>query len=126
MWSLHISLAAAILTVSFWTADTGTAARGRELYQRRCTGCHSLDRARVGPALRGVFGRRSAADPTFPYSDALKRARLVWDEPSLDRWLRDPDTLVPDNDMAFRLEDASERAAIIGYLKQIPSNQSRR
>jgi cytochrome c len=35
----------------------------------------------------------------------------------LDRWLTDPEQVVPGNDMAFRLIKADERAAIIAYLK---------
>jgi cytochrome c len=79
-----------------------------------------LDGARVGPALRGVFGRRAAAEPGFPYSDALKKAQFTWDEARLDRWLADPDSLIPGNDMSFRLDNAAERSAIIAYLKLHP------
>jgi cytochrome c len=78
-----------------------------------------VDAPRVGPALRAVDGRRAASDPKFPYSDALKRAHLTWDEDTLNRWLADPDALVPDTDMAFRLTQAEERAAIIAYLQEL-------
>lgn len=105
-------------------ADTAT--RGRDLYERRCTGCHALDGIKVGPALRGVVGRRAAADSAFPYSDALKKTQLVWDEPTLDRWLADPEALVADNDMDFRLNDPGERSAIIAYLKQLAAKQGQR
>ena len=36
---------------------------------------------------------------------------------TLDKWLQDPEAIVPDSDMAFRLEDKAERTAIIEYLK---------
>ena len=39
----------------------------------------------------------------------------------MTRWndgLRDPDQLVPGNDMAFHVEKADERSAIIAYLKE--------
>lgn len=110
----------AICAATLWPADTEAGARGRELFEKRCGGCHALDTAKVGPPLRGVFGRRAAADPQFPYSDALRKARLTWDGSTLDRWLADPDAVAPDNDMAFRLENAGERAAIIEYLRQLP------
>jgi cytochrome c len=124
MWKLPILLAAAMCVGILRPADTATATRGRELFQKRCQGCHSLDTAKIGPALRDVFGRRSAAEPAFPYSDALKKARLVWDESTLNRWLADPDALVSDNDMAFRLDSAAERAAIVEYLKQLQVKRS--
>jgi cytochrome c len=69
--------------------------------------------------LRNVFGHGSGSDPRFPYSDALKKARLIWDAKTLDLWLANPDALVPGNDMSFRLDEAGERAAIIAYLKQM-------
>jgi cytochrome c len=126
MRKLQITLAIALYAATLWAAAKDTSKAGRELYEKRCAGCHSLDTRKVGPPIRGVFGRAAAADPGFPYSEALKKARLVWDEPTLDRWLADPEALVPDNDMAFRLSDADERAAIIAYLKQLAPGQGRR
>jgi len=117
-------LVTGLCAAALWATDPNTAVRGREVFQKRCTGCHSLDTAKVGPPLRGVYGRRAAADPEFPYSDALKRARITWDDSTLDRWLADPASVVADNDMSFRLDDADERAAIRVYLKQLSSNHS--
>ena len=126
MWKLRIGVTLAICTAVLWPGEAGTASRGRELFEKRCTGCHSLDAPRVGPALRAVYGRRAAADPTFPYSDALKRTRLRWDDDTLNRWLADPDALVPDTDMAFRLTQAEERAAIIAYLQELAGKREGR
>jgi cytochrome c len=97
------------------------ADRGKELFEKRCTGCHALDNDKEGPRLRGVYGRKSGAIESFNYSDALKRAGIPWDAASLDLWLADPEKLVPDNDMAFRLVKADERTAIIAYLKELSS-----
>ena len=126
MWKLRITLAIPIYAAILWPAESDVTTRGRELYEKRCAGCHSLDSVKVGPSLRGVVGRRAAADPAFPYSDALKKARLVWDEPTLDRWLADTEALISDNDMGFRLNQAGERSAIIAYLKQLPAKGSHR
>jgi len=115
---LGLGCAAAFATILF-AAEPSGADRGREIYEKRCAGCHSLDRAKVGPPLRGVFGRRAAAESGFPYSEGLKKARVMWDAATLDRWLADPDSVIPDNDMSFRLDQAAERAAIIEYLKQL-------
>jgi cytochrome c len=73
-----------------------------------------------GPHLGGVYGRRSGTIPAFPYSDALKKAQITWNADTLDRWLTDPEQLVPNTDMAFRVEKAEERAEIIRYLKELP------
>src|SRR5271163_3110196 len=45
---------------------------GKALFERRCTGCHTLDQNRVGPRLAGVYGRKSGSVPDFPYSTELK------------------------------------------------------
>jgi cytochrome c2 len=37
----------------------------------------------------------------------------------LDKWLTDPDSLIADNDMAFRVSKPDERADIIRYLKTL-------
>lgn len=96
--------------------------KGKELFDRRCTGCHRLDEVRSGPRLRGIFGRKSGSDPSFPYSSGMKSLRITWDESTLDKWLADPESLVPDNDMAFRMSDAAERAQIIAYLKSLSTH----
>ena len=126
MWKVHLAVLLASCAASLWAADSQISTRGRELYEKRCTGCHSLDGVKVGPPLRAVFGRRAAADPSFPYSEALKKSGLSWNETNLDRWLTDPEALVPDSDMAFRSNQAEERAAIIAYLKELPGKQVRR
>jgi cytochrome c len=116
---LSLGAIAIISALAVASATKPNVSRGRELFEKRCTGCHALDRAKVGPPLRGAFGRGAARDGRYPYSDALTRARLTWDEPTLDKWLVDPEVLVPGNDMPFRLEDPTERADIIAYLKHL-------
>ena len=93
-------------------------ANGKALFEKRCGGCHALDRDKEGPRLGGVYGRTSASIDGFQYSDALKKAKIVWKEETLDRWLTDTEKLVPDNDMTFHVEKADERREIIAYLKQ--------
>ena len=93
--------------------------RGRDTFEKRCTGCHALDKIKVGPPLRGVYGRNAGKDPQFTYSDAVKAASVAWDESTLDRWLTDTESVIPGNDMSFRLNDPAERANIIAYLRQL-------
>jgi cytochrome c len=100
-------------------ATPGDAHRGREAFEQTCTGCHALDRAKVGPRLRNIYGRPAGKDPQFSYSDAIRGASVTWDETTLDRWLADTESVVSGNDMSFRLNDASKRANIIAYLKQL-------
>jgi len=100
-------------------SDSVNADHGRDLFERRCTGCHSLDSEKEGPRLRGVYGRKSGSVASFKYSDSLKRADITWDEVALDKWLTDPDKFIADTDMDFHLEKQDERAAVIAFLKQL-------
>jgi cytochrome c len=92
---------------------------GQALFQKRCSGCHALDADHEGPRLRGVVGRAAGSIKTFQYSDALKNAKHTWDEASLDKWLTDTESVVPDNDMSFQVPKPEERRAIISYLKSL-------
>jgi cytochrome c len=96
---------------------SASAANGKVLFEKRCTGCHSLDKNKEGPRLKDVFGRKAGSVPDFTYSDELKAAKITWDAQSLDRWLLDPDAVVPNNDMAFHVSNMQERADIIEFLR---------
>jgi cytochrome c len=91
---------------------------GEALFEKRCGGCHALDRDKEGPRLGGVYGRMAGSLESFEYSDALKKSKVKWTEDTLNQWLTDTEKLVPNNDMTFHVEDAVERSAIIAYLKQ--------
>ncbi len=115
-------LGTALMTCVSWDAQPLFAGNspGKEMFEKRCTGCHALDNEKAGPRLRGVFGRPAASLSTFPYSDSLKKSGVVWNSSSLDKWLTDPDGFIPDNDMAFRVPNQDERVRIIEYLKSLP------
>lgn len=110
-----------LMTFVSWDAQPLFAGNspGKEMFEKRCTGCHALDNEKTGPRLRGVFGRLAASLSTFPYSESLRKSGVTWDSSSLDKWLADPDGFVPDNDMAFRVSNKDERTAIIEYLKNV-------
>jgi len=96
----------------------GDPARGKAVFEKRCTGCHALDANREGPHLRGVFGRKAGSLPGFEFSAPMKASGITWDEASLDKWLSDTDAMIPGNAMGFRLPKAAERADIIAYLRE--------
>jgi len=111
---------AAILVAAF-AADgnaKGDAIAGRSAFEKRCSSCHALDHDKEGPRLAGVVGRKAGAISGFPYSEAVKKSPVVWNEAALDKWLADPEAVIPDSDMAFRLENAVERVGIIAFLKE--------
>jgi len=113
-----------LAVVALWTVQPSQAAGqsgqdGKSLFEKRCSGCHALDADHEGPRLRGVFGRPAAKVKTFKYSEALQKAKITWDEVELDKWLTDTESVVPDNDMGFRVPKQEERGAIIAYLKSL-------
>ena len=119
------NLATLLMTMFVFALASGglcvraSANPGQEAFEKRCSGCHALDSAKEGPPLRGVFGRQAGKVEGFRYSDGLKSSQFKWDAPALDKWLTDPESVVPDADMAFRLSDKATRAKIIEYLKQL-------
>jgi cytochrome c len=94
-----------------------SAVHGEEIYQS-CQDCHSLDSNDVGPKHRGVFGRKAASVPDYSYSNALRASGITWNEDTLDKWLTDPQKLVPGAKMFFHLDAAQDRADVIEYLKE--------
>ena len=96
----------------------GDAARGKDLYQA-CSGCHSIEENDIGPKHRGVVGRPAGSVPDYAYSPALKASGLVWSADTLDRWLTNPQALVPGTKMYFSMADPQKRADLIAYLAQL-------
>lgn len=110
-----LASAALGMTARAYAAD---AAHGQGLYESRCGGCRSLDSNRVGPAHRGVFGRKAGTAPRFNYSPAVKNSTMAWEEKTLDAWLTNPQALIPGQRMNFRVATAEDRADITAYLRQ--------
>lgn len=109
---------AAVADVAGTALVAGDPERGRAIFEKRCTGCHSLERNIEGPRLAGVYGRPIAAIAGFPYSTALKNVHGIWNEQALDRWLTDPDTLASASNMDFRVPNPQERKDLISFFAQ--------
>ena len=98
------------------TPAAGDVQRGAALYQSRCTACHAIDGNKIGPAHRGVMGRRTGSLPGYKYSDELAQSRLRWTPQTLNAWLEDPEALIKGQRMGFQVDSAQERADLIAYL----------
>ncbi|WP_109487218.1 c-type cytochrome [Occallatibacter savannae] len=125
-WSWGACTLAILLYPTQGVTEVGprvNAANGKVLFEKRCTGCHSLDKNKEGPRLAGVYGRKAGAVADFSYSAELKAAKITWDGPMLDRWLANPDAVVKDNDMAFHVADPRERGDIIEFLRVVSSGK---
>lgn len=110
---------AAAIVPGFWSAGAmaADAARGKELFIT-CAACHTEKPDSIGPDLKGVFGRKSAALDDFRYSNPMKRANLVWDAANLRAYLLDPQAKVKGNRMPFGgVSDPAEADDIVAYLQ---------
>ena len=97
----------------------GDAARGEAKFQD-CAACHKLDAGanNVGPSLHGVFTRKAGELSDFRYSPAIKRSRIAWTPETLDKFIADPQAMVPGNRMPYAgMASASDRADLIAYLQ---------
>jgi cytochrome c len=103
------------------SASGGDApSRGRILFLK-CASCHDVSTsasAKIGPNLYGVLGRKVAAQPGYPYSQALRAQDYIWDTARLDQWLANPNAVAPGTAMAFAgIPDAADRRQLIDYLR---------
>lgn len=96
----------------------GDPLRGQTLYQNSCASCHSIDYNGVGPAHKGLFVRKAGSLPDYAYSQALKSSSIVWTPDTVDKWLRNPEQLIPGQKMGFMVPSAKDRADLIAYLKK--------
>jgi cytochrome c len=111
----------ALAPFAVWSSDGdgGNPEQGKELYEARCGGCHSVDANRIGPMHMGVFGRKAGSVTDFEYSKSVKKAKIVWNDKTLDAWLTNPEKLIPGQAMGYQVESAGDRADIIAYLKTV-------
>ena len=124
MKTVYTILVAAFLTFPFgayFAFGEGNSARGQRIFGA-CAACHSLrpDQNMTGPSLADLWGRKAGSLPSFNrYSSALKSANVTWNDKTLDEWIKDPQHLVPGNEMTFvGIKDDRQRVDLLAFLKQ--------
>ncbi|MGB2163726.1 MAG: c-type cytochrome, partial [Candidatus Puniceispirillaceae bacterium] len=95
---------------------------GERQFARKCSVCHTLQvdgRRRAGPTLFGVFGRQAGTLEGYPYSEALLKSNIIWDEASIDRLFKDgPDVVTPGTKMPIqRMKNAQDRQDLVRFLQ---------
>jgi cytochrome c len=123
MMSRLVSLAfvafAASLTPAL--AADGNATCGQRVFTA-CAACHSLepDRNMTGPSLANLWNRQAGGLASFPrYSSALQSSGVVWNDATLNEWIKNPEHLVPGNTMTFQgIVDGAQRADLLAFLRE--------
>jgi cytochrome c len=122
-----IAAATALSVVHVAALAAGDVQRGTRAFAQ-CASCHSVEPGRhlTGPSLASVWARRAAAADGFArYSEPLRKSGLTWDAQTLDKWLANPDALVPGNSMTFPgVKDAGVRADLIAYLRAVTEGKA--
>jgi cytochrome c len=123
--SLVLVLLACAPAFAQGTGDTTGAAGddGQLVFNNACRTCHTLKQGdnRLGPNLSGIIGRKAGSLPDYNnYSSSMKNAGVTWDKATLDRFIADPDAVVPGHNMKpyGGLANADERAKIIAFLEK--------
>jgi cytochrome c len=97
-------------------AAAGSAIKGKEIYDARCSACHSVDDNRVGPMHLGVFGRKAGSVKSYSYSEALNKSKVIWSRDTLTAWLTNPEKLIPGQRMGYSMDNAQDREDVVAYL----------
>ena len=108
------SLAGALSTAAF-------AAKAPPAAYTTCAACHAPAGGHgIGPSLAGVLGRKAGTLAGFRYSRAMRDSGIKWNAKMLNRYIENPQKVVPGNRMPFAgLEDSAQRAAIVRYLSTL-------
>jgi len=112
-------VAALCLAATFASAaEEGDPVAGEALF-RLCAQCHTVTprQNRLGPSLHGIVGAPAAQVAGYRYSPVLRNSGIVWTTAELDRFLENPQAVLPRSRMAFTgISDSKQRADVIAYL----------
>ncbi len=122
-------VASAILVGLATSAHAQDAAAGEKDFLV-CKACHQIGpnaKIAIGPVLNGVVGRKAGTYPGFEYSSANKDSGIIWTPEELDKYLTNPQAVVPHTKMIFPgLKDEKKRKDVIAYLEQFNEDGSKK
>lgn len=101
----------------------GDAERGAKIFEKECSVCHSKeemnDKSNAAPHLSKILNRPSASTQ-FPFSNAMKKSKKVWNAENLYKYLEAPAKFVPGNKMSYGgVKDKQQRADLVAYLSTL-------
>src|SRR5690349_12492957 len=114
-------MTAILLVASTGLAAAQDATAGEKTFLV-CRACHQIGpnaKNAVGPVLNGVVGRKAGTYPGYKYSQANEKSGITWTPEELDKYLANPQKVVPGTKMIFPgIKDEDKREDIIAYLEQ--------
>lgn len=118
---LRVVIAGLMMTAAAGGARAQDVAAGENSF-KKCLACHAVGEGaknKVGPVLNGLEGRTSGTIEGYSYTDANKKAAIVWDEASFLDYIRDPRARIPGTKMIFPgIKNETEARSLWAYLKQ--------
>ena len=105
----------------------GDVESGQLAFNNACRTCHTTSEGdnRLGPHLYKIVGRKAGSLQNYGYSSGMKSADFVWDEAKLNRFIANPDEIVPGNNMKpfGGLASADDRAKILAFLRSLTTGE---
>lgn len=91
-------------------------------FNNHCRTCHSVKEGdnRLGPSLHNIHGAKAGASSGYTnYSQGMKSSGVTWDDATLDKFIENPDQVIPNNNMKpFKgIDDQAVREQIVAFLK---------
>ena len=94
--------------------------RGAKLF-KRCKACHTLDedgKHKIGPNLWNIYGATAGKKEGFNYSKVMAASDIIWDDATLDAYIKKPSEFMKGNRMSFvGIKKVEDRAALLLYMK---------
>jgi len=124
----RLVLASLALAATIGSANAQDLAAGEQSF-RKCSPCHSVGedaKNKVGPVLNGLEGRKSGTIADYSYSEANKKAEIVWSAATFKDYIQNPMAKVPGTKMAFAgIKNEAEIANLWAYLAQFKADGSK-
>ena len=128
-WIGAVCIVYVMLPVSSSVPQERDVASGQLVFNNVCRTCHTTREGdnRLGPNLYKIVGRKAGSLQNYGYSSAMKGADFIWDEEKLDRFIANPEQIVPGNNMKpfSGLASADDRAKVIALLLSPTTNEAK-